>query len=76
MVERLAQKVSYWILIVVTVVVVVLGYYRFEEETKFQDAGTRFTGEDAIWILEHSNIKLDGSKIPGTPTPFRDYINR
>jgi len=77
MAQGLAQKISYWLLVVLTAVVVVLGYHRIEEETKFQDAGSRFTGEDAIWLLEHSNIILTpDAKIGGQATPFREYINR
>lgn len=75
--ERLAQKISYWMLVILTASVVVLGYYRYKQETKFQDAGSRFTGEDAIWLLEHSNIILTpDAKINGQATPFREYINQ
>ena len=77
MAERLAQKISYWILVVLAVAVVVLGYYRYKEETKFQSAGSRFTGEDALWLLEHSNIVITpGHTIDGPSTPFQDFINR
>lgn len=77
MVQKYSQAIIYWILVAVTVAVIVLGYYRYKEETKFQDAGSRFTGEDAIWLLEHSNIVLDrDARIEGSKTPFRSYINQ
>ncbi len=75
--ERLAQKISYCVLVILTVSVVVLGYYRYKQETTFQNTGSRFTGEDAIWLLEHSNIILTpDAKINGQATPFREYINQ
>jgi hypothetical protein len=75
MAQGLAQKISYWILVFVTAVVVVLAYYRYEEETRFIHTGSRFTGEDAIWLLENSNIVLTpDAKIEGD-TPFRQFIN-
>jgi hypothetical protein len=77
MVEGLAKKINYWVLVLLTVMVIVLGYYRYKEENTFQEAGSRFTGEDAIWLLENSNIKVNpDAKIDGLRTPFRDFINR
>lgn len=76
MVQKYSQVVTYWFLILITVSVVVLGYYRYKEEATFEQAGSRFTGEDAIWLLEHSNIVIDRDvRIDGTDTPFRRYIN-
>lgn len=74
--ERLAQKINYWVLVLLTVTVIVLGYYRYKEENTFKAAGSRFTGEDAIWILENSNIEIKpDAKIEGVSTPFRYFIN-
>lgn len=76
MVQRYSQIIIYWLLVGVTTAVVVLGYYRYKEETKFKEAGSRFTGEDAIWLLEHSNIVIDrDARIEGVETPFRSFIN-
>lgn len=76
MVQRYSQIITYWLLVGITTAVVVLGYYRYQEETKFQEAGSRFTGEDAIWLLEHSNIVIDrNARIKGIETPFRSFIN-
>jgi len=76
MVQKYSQAIIYWVLVSLTVVVVVLGYCRFKEETSFKEAGSRFTGEDAIWLLEHSDIVIDrDARIDGTQTPFRSYIN-
>lgn len=76
MVEGLAQKINYWVLVLLTVTVIVLGYYRYQDENTFQEAGSRFTGEDAIWLLENSNIEINSdAKIDGVRTPFRDFIN-
>lgn len=74
MVQKYAQTITYWVLVLIAVSVVVLGYYRYKEETKFQEAGSRFTGEDAIWLLEHSNIEVIGNDIKGSSTTFRDHI--
>jgi hypothetical protein len=58
-----------------TVTVVILAYYRIREETLWKDAGSRFTGEDAVWILENSNIRIEKkNEIHGPSTPFREYI--
>ncbi len=63
--------------VVVVVFLVVFGYYRYKEKAAFQEAGSRFTGEDAIWLINNSNIVLNPeAKIPGVPTPFRSFINR
>lgn len=76
MVQKHAQVITYWILVFFAVSLVVLGYYHFQDKQDFLEVGSRFTGEDAIWLLENSNIVLTPeSKIEGQSTPFRDYIN-
>lgn len=76
MVQKHTQALIYWIIVLIAAAVVVLGYYRYQEETAFQQAGSRFTGEDAIWLLEHSNIVIDrDARIDGIETPFRSFIN-
>jgi hypothetical protein len=41
---------------------------------KWKETGSRFTGEDAIWLLDNSNIEIRNNGIEGIATPFRDYI--
>lgn len=74
MAEKHAQIVIYWTLVFIAACLVVLGYYRYQDETRFIEVGSRFTGEDAIWLLENSNIELKSRDIPGESTPFREYI--
>ena len=46
------------------------------DTASFEAPGSRFTGEDAIWLIENSYLKInDGAKIDGISTPFREYIN-
>lgn len=46
------------------------------DTASFEAPGSRFTGEDAIWLIENSCIRIDeGVKIDGLSTPFREYIN-
>lgn len=50
----------------------IIGKYQADE--KWKALGSRFTGEDMIWILENSNIELKDNDIIGEETPFRDYV--
>lgn len=46
------------------------------DTASFEAPGSRFTGEDAIWLIENSCMKInEGAKIDGISTPFREYIN-
>lgn len=76
MAQKHAQIVIYWILVAFAACLVVLGYYRYQDEKEFQNAGSRFAGEDMIWLLEHSNIEVYSKNIEGSDTPFREYIRK
>ena len=70
------REISFYIIIIGISVALSLTIYRFLDVTSFQAPGSRFTGEDAIWLLKHSNIVIDrDTRIEGIETPFRDYIN-
>lgn len=61
-----------FIFVVSVAIAWVIGKYQADE--KWKALGSRFTGEDMIWILENSNIEVYNKGIEGVSTPFRDYI--
>ena len=70
------KEVTYYIIVIIISVVVSFFVERAVGLSEFQSAGSRFTGEDGIWLLKNSNIILTpGANIPGQSTPFREYIN-
>lgn len=74
--KRHQKELFYYCLITIVSVALSLFIQRVINSTSFQAVGSRFTGEDAIWLLENSNIILTpGTSIDGQSTPFREYIN-
>lgn len=70
------REIALYTTIIVVAVVSSLLIQKAIDDSSFQAPGSRFTGEDAIWLLENSNIVLTpDTKIEGQSTPFRDYIN-
>lgn len=73
--EHIREIILYTTIIIVAVVSSVI-IQKAIDDTRFKAPGSRFTGEDAIWLLENSNIIINRDvRIDGIETPFRDYIN-
>lgn len=75
-VDKAIGGIVYYLFAGAVALIVVFYYQRFLDQREFDNLGSRFTGEDMIWMLEHSNIEIQGDGIPGDSTPFRDYIRK